>query len=87
MKFFAVQISNYLTIRLRARDFYAVVVDEGEAHQLISELPNFFNRIKDKIIDSSTFFVKNPPKSCFLIQKKNLSKNYGFSTRYPSTNR
>ena len=25
----------YLTIRLRARDFYAVIVDEGEARSMI----------------------------------------------------
>ncbi len=25
------EIGNYLTIRLRARDFYEVIVDEGEA--------------------------------------------------------
>ena len=44
-------VADYLTLRLRARDFYAVIVDEGEARincqriEIESELSNCFNRI------------------------------------------
>ena len=34
------RVIEYLTIRLRARDFYAVIVDEGEAKNQLSPLRN-----------------------------------------------
>ena len=67
-------LTIYLIIRLQTRDFYQVIVDEGES--------NCFSRIRDH---NCVKTLKNASWKPF--KKKMLQENDCFATRFLSRNR